>query len=324
MVKSRSLAAADRPPCGARLLAVLVALSGIAVGLFGNIPTATAAATGLTASDRGIANPPAWASGKKVHFYAAPADAQPPAAPRGSRGGFCQTGCGQGTPPLLYHNGPVQQTPQVHLIYWGSNWYDNQGFQAQNEVNELFGELNGSSYQGVLTQYYGPPGTYTSLSGVSVSSWTDTSVTAPTGVNDARIRDEVARAISQTGWSRTANAQFVVLTAPETTYASGFDTGFCGYHGDDSSGSVYAFDPYPDLTFGNCAHWDPSGNQANALSFVSSHEYAEAVNDPHLNAWYDSSGYEIADDCVYAGEATLPNGVHANYLWSNQIAGCAA
>ena len=35
------------------------------------------------------------------------------------------------------------------------------------------------------------------------------------------------------------------------------------------------------------------------VSIVAGHEYAETVNDPHLNAYYDSDGGENGDKCAW-------------------------
>ena len=58
-----------------------------------------------------------------------------------------------------------------------------------------------------------------------------------------------------------------------------------------------------------------------ALGNVSGHELSEALTDPHLNAWYDSSGAENADKCAWTfGASTLKLGsaqwkIQGN--WSN-------
>ncbi|MFN8621412.1 MAG: hypothetical protein U0869_11765, partial [Chloroflexota bacterium] len=42
-----------------------------------------------------------------------------------------------------------------------------------------------------------------------------------------------------------------------------------------------------------------------ALANVSGHELAEAITDPRLNAWYDSSGAENADKCAWTFNVPL-------------------
>jgi hypothetical protein len=299
----------------------LVALSVAAIAL---ITPAFSAASPPASSHpvvgAGIANVPTWAKGRRVHFLRSTATGK--GAEQSNRhNALCQTGCGVGTPPLTYHGGPVQQEPFVHLIYWGSNW--GSYTYAQNEVNAIVGGLNGSAYQGILTQYAGPPQTYTGLT-VPSATWIDNSVAAPVNVNNASLAAEVAYAINQTGWTRTPDAQFMVLTPPGTTYASGFDTGFCGYHTYDSYGTVFSFVPYAYGPFTGCENYGPGDDADYALSFVASHEYAESANDPQLNAWYTSDDYEIGDLCAYNGAVLLPSNAYATTLWDNQLDGCAS
>ena len=56
------------------------------------------------------------------------------------------------------------------------------------------------------------------------------------------------------------------------------------------------------------------------------HEFMEAVTDPHLDAWYDKTGAEIADKCnfVYQSCVTLPNRTkwQIQAEWSNAISAC--
>ncbi|HZU79251.1 MAG TPA: putative Ig domain-containing protein, partial [Acidimicrobiales bacterium] len=54
----------------------------------------------------------------------------------------------------------------------------------------------------------------------------------------------------------------------------------------------------------------PNGNlDADTVISVTSHELSEMVSDPVLNAWYDSAGNEIGDDCAYIyGDSTTFHG----------------
>jgi hypothetical protein len=154
--------------------------------------------------------------------------------------------------------------------------------------------------------------------------YTDTSVGAPAGVNDSTLQAEVARAVQVNGWSRTFDAQFVVIPAPGSNYQSGFDTGFCGYHGVDGAGSSYTFDAYiGDAPFAQgCAGYDANRNVNNVTSMIAAHEYAESVTDPHVDTWLTSDGYEIGDICA-SGDDLLPSGAYAQGLWDNRQNACS-
>jgi uncharacterized repeat protein (TIGR02543 family) len=94
---------------------------------------------------------------------------------------------------------------------------------------------------------------------------------------------------------------------------------FCGYHSYFASGlsdTVYADLPYaiadsPSLETcssdggtlsggGTVGNQSPNGNvDADTEISVTSHEIGESLTDPNLNAWYDSTGNEVGDDCEY-------------------------
>src|ERR1700692_1064734 len=63
---------------------------------------------------------------------------------------------------------------------------------------------------------------------------------------------------------------------------------------------IYANMPFGSLSA--CAAGQPSPNgvaAADAVTDVASHEITEAITDPFLNAWFDSSANEIGDLCAY-------------------------
>jgi hypothetical protein len=50
------------------------------------------------------------------------------------------------------------------------------------------------------------------------------------------------------------------------------------------------------------------------MASIIAHETEEAISDPDLNAWFDSSGQENADKCAWTFGSTFtePNGSSAN------------
>ena len=225
--------------------------------------------------------------------------------------------------PVSFKGGKVQHDPSVFLILDGSNWNGSTGVALKEQLLSLYGHLRNSSWQGILGQYYDDLGYVTQDAGVA-STLIDTRVSAPTSFNNTKIEEEVAYAIAQAKWAREPNAQFVVVPAPGTTYESGFDTGFCGYHSIDSSGSSYTFVAYMgnEPFYKGCIGYDASGNADNVSSMVASHEYAESATDPDPGTgWTDSEGYEIADICA-SGDNQLSNGSWVQGLWSNSAEAC--
>lgn len=91
---------------------------------------------------------------------------------------------------------------------------------------------------------------------------------------------------------------------------------YCAYHSETASSAVYASMPYPVYNSGtgfSCGTESsfgvvesPNGNpDADVAISPTSHEISEAITDPDTSTgWYDSSGYEIGDECAYIYGAT--------------------
>jgi len=91
---------------------------------------------------------------------------------------------------------------------------------------------------------------------------------------------------------------------------------FCAYHSEAASSAVYANMPYPiyqsatgftcgsDGSFGVVE--SPNGNpDADVVISPTSHEISEAITDPDtMTGWFDSSGFEIGDECNFVYGAT--------------------
>jgi hypothetical protein len=71
-----------------------------------------------------------------------------------------------------------------------------------------------------------------------------------------------------------------------------------------------------------CAAGQPSPNgvaAADAVTDVASHEITEAITDPFLNAWFDSSANEIGDLCAYNYGTNTWEGGLANEQWNGNF-----
>ncbi len=233
-------------------------------------------------------------------------------------------------PPVRYMGGVVQETPRVHVIFWGSNWTTTAaGNEARPMLLSMYEHLNGSSYAGILTQYFDGDGRVSTST--TVDSLVDTRVAAPTGVEDSAIRTEVDWAIKQKkpGWSASdLNAQYVVITAPGTTYAAGFGH-FCAYHDRLATEATYSIVPYAgDAPFGttsNCDSYYGGGSAARATSVMASHEWAESATDPLWDTapgWQNLEGYELTDLCATPGDQ-LPNGDWVQGQYDDHLNQCA-
>jgi hypothetical protein len=115
------------------------------------------------------------------------------------------------------------------------------------------------------------------------------------------------------------NAQIVVAT-PTTHSTSGFGTS-CAYHGVIGGASITYTDlPYLPDAGASCGAGLVTGSALDGVSIVEGHELAEAITDPELSAWFDSSGQEIGDICAWTGQGKVNlNGSSfpMQPLWSN-------
>jgi hypothetical protein len=236
---------------------------------------------------------------------------------------------------IIYHGGNagsgaigVESPPAVYLIYWGPDWVT--GFTTtdangkvysssllQTYVNSFFGNVGGSAWAGVQTQYCRnvPAGT-TSCAGIAGAQyvtnpkaqlsgvWTDPTpvpsdiITLGLAENlvDDPIAFEAQRAAAHFGYN--SQATYMILTPP-TAIGTGQPV-YCGYHTQTTSVDgvgnpfrvQYAFIPWlntnwPGLGPGGCgmhnvnATSDAFGNGIfDGYSIVTGHEYSEAVTDP--------------------------------------------
>ncbi len=265
----------------------------VILGVFASFTTgsALAACPGLCSAESestGLANPPAWARGKRIHFEAeseAVSAYQTPNFQLGLEG-----------ESLEYHesgSSGVQHSPKVYVIFWGSNFENTAaGRNTRLMLLKLYEGLTGTAYQGILTQYFDSTGRVSST--VATTSYIDKSLAAPKDLkSNEEIENEVSKAIEVNKWTSELSAQFVVVTAPGTTYYEdgAFLEKACAWHGTTGSGAIYDFVPYQgdeplDRGGEGCvATGNPSKDPVRKTSKSASHEYAEAATDPRVNTY---------------------------------------
>jgi hypothetical protein len=147
-------------------------------------------------------------------------------------------------------------------------------------------------------------------------------------IDDAQVIAETDRVVTANGLPRNL-AHIYVLYLPKQV-ESCFNPGetstsknactinhepsaaYCAYHSQAPSSTVYANMPYPiylsstGFTCGTDVNFPgvietPNGNpDADTEISPTSHEVIEAWTDPDtVSGWYDSSGFEIGDECAY-------------------------
>lgn len=149
-------------------------------------------------------------------------------------------------------------------------------------------------------------------------------------IDDAQVEGEVRAVLTRNGLPSDASHLYPVLlpqgveacmssangaaggSCTTNTSSPVTGQGFCGYHSSTTVGgspAIYNLIPFPiyhsPTRFG-CGSENGPGIQApngdaNADTTISvlSHEMIESITDPFGNAWNDSSGNEIADDCQF-------------------------
>jgi hypothetical protein len=195
-------------------------------------------------------------------------------------------------PAVIAHGGSVLENVEVQALYLGSGWSSNTQV-ATASLDTYLTHLVNSSYMDML-----------SAAGYGVGRGRFTgSVVDPVNlsgvVNDADIQSTLELLINNgTLPVPNANTLYFVYIAPGHQIDVTRKDGWAGYHTTftGQSGSVagiaipYAVLPYP----GGVNTINSDLPVFDNLTEVSSHEMAESVTDPFLDAWYDDQG-EIGD-----------------------------
>lgn len=241
-------------------------------------------------------------------------------------------------PQLAYRGGRdgigVTLTPEVYVVFWGSQWGIETPPGSANFTGDPLGlasvlvaMLSGigtdaEEWSGVMTQYCEGvvpgaefcPGSVPHVGypdgGALAGYWTDTAGSAPATASAAQIAAEAVRAAEHFGNTTAAsnrNAQYVIVS-PTGTHPDGFNAGggFCAWH--DFTTSTYG-----DLAFTNLPYVPDMGPSCGAnfvnpgasgvldgVTMVEGHEYAETITDQNPEGgWLDSRGFENADKCAW-------------------------
>jgi phosphate-induced protein 1 len=228
---------------------------------------------------------------------------------------------------ILYHGGPILQSPKVAAIYWGTARIYTGGpapgtTGAGSSDNSLLGyflsNLGGSPYFNINTTYYDGSNVHVANSVAYTGFWADNS-SPGSSPSDAAIQAEVVKAFSN-GLPYDASTVYLVFTGTGVNLGGGFGSQYCAYHGHFTSGGrdvKYTAQPYNADFVSGCTALSGSPNgdfAADAEVNTLAHEIEEAATDPDLNAWYDRRGYENADKCAwtFGTTYTTANGSTAN------------
>jgi hypothetical protein len=214
---------------------------------------------------------------------------------------------------------------EVVPIYWGAAWVSGANALLATQLDQFFDFILASSYVDLLAEY---SETSTAIGHGrrvrSVRLSTSEPGTPSTGgrqVTDAQIQTALQGWIAgKTVPATTSNTLYFIYLPPGVVSVLSDGTQscaqFCGYH--SSFGGInYAVVPF--VTCPGC-NFD-TNNFLDTLTEISSHELAEAITDPALNAWYDSDlEHEIGDICNRQTQRL--GGYLIQTEWSNKQGAC--
>jgi hypothetical protein len=227
-----------------------------------------------------------------------------------------------GTSLLIDHGGPVLSSSKTVAIYWGTQ--TDFPSDLKPAMAQLLDGFGGSSYLGIAEQYMrGAP-----ISSSYQGSIDDTSAPPSKSPKTSTIGDEVCKLFPQPD----ANTIYAVFTsnAPHSSFCAWHDKATCNgvtfqvaYV--PNQALIPGCSPYTRKNLGCNNYSEGTVSSADSLA----HEFMEAVTDPHIDAWLDANGQEVADKCNFDYQAcvTLKNGStwQIQSEWSNAllpVAGC--
>jgi len=253
---------------------------------------------------------------------------------------------------LTYHGGVggigVETAPRVYVVFWGSQWNNNDPSGEAALVQSFLNGVGNSSWLNSVTQYCQGVSSGTVFcngagmaagnpSGILVDVWFDNTSAAASQPSQSQLAAEAVKAAGHFGnttASSNASTQYVIATAHGNN-SSGFGTQYCAYHSATSSsyGNV-AYTNLPYITDGGAscgANFNGLGPNA-GITIVEGHELAETISDQFPNGgWLDGSGAENGDKCAWitsgqgaSAKTTLSTGTFpVQSLWSNAFNGGA-
>ena len=253
-----------------------------------------------------------------------------------------------GTVNLSYHGGTggigvETGADKVYLVYWGSQWTNNDPSGEAAIQQKFFNGVGGSSWNNSVTQYCqgvasgtvscngaGTPAGNPSA-GVLAGVWYDNSAAAPSRPSQSQLAAEAIAAAAQfhnTASGSNNTVEYVINTATGNN-SSGFGTQYCAWHSSTSSsyGNIaYTNMPYITDAGASCgANFNGLGPTA-GITIVGGHEFGETETDIFPSSgWLDKNGAENGDKCAWIssgqGASTtidLSTGTFpVQSLWSN-------
>jgi hypothetical protein len=219
-------------------------------------------------------------------------------------------------PGFSYHGGPVVKFPQVYASYWGSSWLGSAAnLERAARLSQFLTDMCASKYMNVLSQYGASSG-----AGTACMMRSNFVSNVPSNLTGADLRNTLQACINanvipepngntcvviflanEVAVNDTADG--IQMCEPSNDNAFGFHTYFT-----TTAGHPCFFAVVPGLTNACLTESCPGNDGGCSLHLaetqearqtqVTSHEFAEMITDPELNAWWDSNtGAENGDIC---------------------------
>ena len=225
---------------------------------------------------------------------------------------------------LTNHGGPTITSGKVVFYFWGAAFCIGGADRAYATTLQAYrNQLGTTPEYNVITQYSG-------ILPANLGSGTPDlfdCTNPPANVTDAIVRTQVTTYLVFFPFNSSTIYEVVI---PSTSYSSsgsstscgGPSLAYCAYHSHYSTGghdAKYSIQPWPGCSGCKVSGWSNVQNQEHFVC----HETREAVTDPDLNAWFDSSGNEADDKCAWSPTPFLGTGGYGyQYEWSNLVSGC--
>ncbi len=222
--------------------------------------------------------------------------------------------------PLAYRGGyngtgVIAGASKVYLVYWGSQWNNNDPSGEATIQWNFFHDVVNSAWNNSVTQYcqgvaagtihcngFGTP----AINGPTlIDVWYDNASAAPSSPSQSQLAAEAVRAANHfqnTTQASNLTAQYVINTATHNN-SPGFGSSYCAYHSTASSAYGYlAYTNMPYMTDAGAAcgaNYNGLGPKA-GITIVGGHEFAETETDIWPNVgWLDKNGAENGDKCAW-------------------------
>ena len=209
---------------------------------------------------------------------------------------------------INYHNGPVLHGNPVPIyLIWYGNWSGSGSntMATVGIVEQWLNTVGGTPYEHINTTYGDTTGNVSGNLNLGGAIF-DTGSQGKRLTN-SRLSNIVTRSFSN-GLPKDTNGVYVVIT-DSTVSEQGFCSSFCGFHTAQTLSGTdikWAFVGNVDRCPSGCEAQTTGPNSpatgvggADGIINVLTHESEEAITDPDLNAWFDSSGQEDADKCNF-------------------------